>query len=216
MTEVLQDRADALLRDAHRRSYRFPDSLVGFRAAVRWSSEDGAGEGALVVRLGSEPRVQLEADDAPEWVTGDLQSIVSHRASRRYEDGDGARPKRVSDSGPLGDRVELADEFDSSYVVGDGRIALVSRAHRGERFTIAVQQRAAADDGTEVPTAFAVAYWGEDGRLLRTEAYADRYAEFAGALVPAGRTVVTASADGIESRRIELSGHQPVAVGCPR
>lgn len=203
--------ADTLVSEAHRRAYRFPPEFSGFTARLRWESDAGEGEGSVLVQLGGRPSVEL-SDVEPEWVARDLRSIVAHRAPRSYEQGDGAFEKRLLETGPLGVRVEISDSMDSYYVVGGGQIALITRTHEGERFTIAIQQRTAAGDGSEVPTAFSVSYWDEGGGLLRSEAYADSYVELAGVFVPASRTVVQASGEGITVRKLALFEHELLQV----
>ena len=140
--------------------------------------------------------------------------MVAHRSPRPYEEGDGAIAKRVTDDAhTLGSKIELDDEMSSSYLVGNGQIAAVTRTAHGSRFTIVVQGRTPAGDGTSVPTTFCVAFWAADGTLSASEAYTDTYTEFDGVLVPASRTVVRADGDGLSVRRLILSEHAPVAVG---
>ena len=96
--------------------------------------------------------------------------------------------------------------MESSYVVSNGQIAAVTRNAHGSRFTIIVQGRTPAGDGTSVPTTFCVAFWDGDGALTASEAYTDTYTELDGVLVPATRTVVRADSDGLSVRRLVLSG----------
>jgi hypothetical protein len=95
----------------------------------------------------------------------------------------------------------------SSYRVDDGAISLVTRTPGDHRFSIAVQSRADAPDGTLLPRAFTVFTWGEDGRLDAAEAYTDEYVETDGLALPASRLVVRADADGLLARRLVLRGH---------
>ena len=140
--------------------------------------------------------------------------MVAHRSPRPYEEGDGAIAKRVTDDAhTLGSKIELDDEMSSSYLVGNGQIAAVTRTAHGSRFTIVVQGRTPAGDDTSVPTTFCVAFWAADGTLSASEAYTDTYVEFDGVLVPASRTVVRADSDGLSVRRLILSEHAPVTVG---
>ena len=202
--------ADALLREAHERGYRFPASFEGFTARIRWEGPDGAGESTARVALDGDSRV--EAAGLPDWAASQLRSVIGHRAARSYEDGDGATPKRVTDEDALGQTVELEDDLDSSYVVAGGQIATVTRTAHGTRFTIIVQGRTPAGDGTSVPTEFCVAFWDGNGALKASEAYTDTYVELDGVLVPAGRTVVRADADGLSARKLVLTEHAPLAV----
>jgi hypothetical protein len=204
--------ADALLREAHEWGYRFPVSFEGFTARILWETPEGAGEATARVELEGGPSVEAESVD--DWAAGQLRSVIGHRSARSYEDGDGATPKRVADdTHALGQKVELEDELDSSYVVGGGQIAAVTRTAHGARFTIIVQGRTPAGDGTSVPTEFCVAFWDADGSLKASEAYTDTYTELDGVMVPASRTVVRADSDGLSVRKLVLADHAPLAVG---
>ena len=176
--------ADALLREAHERGYRFPVTFDGFTAQIDWETPDGSGDGTVEVRLGEETPV--ETSELDDWANGQLRSLIAHRSPRPYEEGDGAIEKRVTDDDhALGSRIELDDAMESSYVVSNGQIAAVTRNAHGSRFTIIVQGREPAGDGTSVPTTFCVAFWDGDGALKASEAYTDTYTELDGVLVPA-------------------------------
>lgn len=204
--------ADALLREAQDRGYRFPTTFDGFTARIGWETPDGSGEGTAEIRVGVEsPVVTSEIDD---WASGQLRSLLAHRSPRPYEEGDGAIAKRIADDAhPLGSRIELDDTMESSYLVGNGQIAAVTRNAHGSRFTIVIQGRTPALDGTFVPTTFCVAFWDRDGALAASEAYTDAYTELAGVLVPSSRTVVRADGDGLSVRRLTLSQHAPLRIG---
>lgn len=205
-------RADYLLRQAHDRGYRFPTTFDGFTARIGWETPDGSGEGTAEVRLREESPV--ETSEIDDWASGQLRSIVAHRAPRPYEEGDGAIAKRITDdTHPLGSRIELDDAMESSYLVGDGQIVAVTRNAHGSRFTIVIQGRTPAPDGTFVPTTFCVAFWDRDGAFAASEAYTDTYTELGGVLVPASRTVVRADNDGVSVRRLFLSEQAPLGIG---
>ena len=158
--------ADALLREAHERGYRFPATFHGFTARIDWETPAGTGEGTVEVRLGEETPV--ETSELDDWANGQLRSLVAHRSPRPYEEGDGAIAKRVTDDEhALGSRIELDDAMESSYVVSNGQIAAVTRNAHGSRFTIIVQGRTPAGDGTSVPTTFCVAFWDATARSRR-------------------------------------------------
>jgi Protein of unknown function (DUF3386) len=208
----MSTQGDALLREAHEKGYRFPLSFEGFTATVQWETPGGSGEGTTRVALHGDPRVEAQGLD--EWAAGQLRSVIGHRSARSYEDGDGATPKRiVDDAHALGQKVALEDDLDSSYIVGGGQIAAVTRTAHGTRFTIIVQGRTPAGDGTSVPTEFCVAFWDTDGALKASEAYTDTYVDLDGVLVPASRMVVRADADGLSVRKVVLTEHAPLAVG---
>jgi hypothetical protein len=197
-------RADDVLREAHDRGYHFPAGFGGFSADVAWTTPDGSGSGSIEARLGDEPAVATSNLD--DWADRQLRSMVAHRSARSYEDGDGATPKSVTEEAH-GSRVALEDDLDSSYLVAGGQIETVTRTAHGTRFTIVVQGRTPANDGTSVPTTFTVCYWDTDGGLTAAEAYTDTYTDLDGVLVPASRTVVRADDTGLSTRRVTLAGH---------
>ena len=198
-------RADDVLREAHERGYHFPAGFAGFGAEVHWTTPEGSGTGSIEARLAGE--TDVATSDLDGWADRQLRSLVAHRSARPYEDGDGATPKSVTDEA-YGSRVALDDELDSSYLVASGQIETVTRTAHGTRFTIVVQGRTPANDGTSVPTAFTVVYWDSAGGLTAAEAYTDTYVELDGVLVPASRTVVRADDDGLGTSRVTLTGHK--------
>ena len=214
MSTLQHTDADSLLREAEARTYRFPPDFAGFEARLEWTDSDGSGEAGVAARPGAEHPVVLEGA-APGWVERELRSIVGHRTATPYDQGDGARPKRIAveQGGVSGTTVELDDELDSSYVVDDGLISLVTRSMHGARFTIVVQTRTPAHGGTFLPSAFSVVYRDEDGRLSSAEAYTDEYVSLDGVLVPSSRTVVRADENGITARRLFLTEHVTRARG---
>ena len=107
--------------------------------------------------------------------------------------------------------VELDDEYGSSYRVSDDEISTVTRTLGERRFTIVVHERLQASDGTGLPTSFSVFYWdAASGALASAEAYRDVAVEVEGILLPASRTIVRGTSDGLAVRSLELTGHELV------
>jgi hypothetical protein len=210
--------ADALVRRAHAGAYRYPTDFGGFRASVEWHVDGRSGAGTVVARIGTDIEIDLEAADAADedraWLERELRSIVGHRRATTYEAGDGRHAKRMAeDSGhPLGTVVEMDDEYASSYRVSGDEISTVTRTLGERRFTIVVHERLQAPDGTGLPTSFSVFYWdAATGALSSAEAYRDVPVDVHGILLPASRTVVRGTSDGLAVRSLELTGHELVA-----
>jgi hypothetical protein len=215
MVAKVSSPADELLGGAARSTYRYPPEFAGFDARLRLQSDAGSVETPVSVRV-EDGRVTVEGDGSPEleWATDQLRSVVSHRLARPYEEGDGAHGKRLREDGsPLGKLVELDDSMSSSYRVDDGRITLVTRRPEGRPFSIVVQGRTPAPDGSAVPTEFTVFFWDAGGRLEAAEAYTDEYVQAGSLLLPASRLVVRAGDEGILVRRLTLSEHALVGAG---
>ena len=202
-------RADELVRTAHARVYRYPDTFQGFRAALAWRTDQAYGEGTVVARKGPEVDVADAAGAELDWVTKELRSIVGHRQFNEYEAGDGQHEKSLGSAHVLGEVVELGDSMDSSYRVASGEISTVTRTMGGQRFTIVIQDRHAFADGRTLPVNFGVFFWDADtGALNATELYRDEVVEVGGIQLPALRRVVRADGSGLAVRELALSGHE--------
>jgi hypothetical protein len=205
-------RAEALVRRAHARAYRYPEGFGGFRAEILASVDGRESEGTLVARPGPEVEVTLSdaRPDDVQWVERELRSIIGHRQALAYDRSDGRHVKRVVEEAahPLGVLVELDDEYSSSYRLSDGELASVTRTLGERRFTIVVHERLEVGDGTALPTSFTVFYWAaEDSALSATEAYRDTVVEVDGVLLPESRVIVRGDGDGLSVRRLRLREH---------
>jgi hypothetical protein len=207
--------ADLLTQEAHEATYRFPPDFPGFRCRLAVRGEGLEADGSVTLRPGERPDLEIDLPDSEvQRLAHELGSLAAHRFHRSYEDADGRHSKVVQDAdgNPNGRLVVIEDEMDSTYRIGDGRINEISRTHGGSRFTIVIQQRAAAGDGRAVSSAFTVCHWdAETGALLRADAYSDTHVELDGILLPARRRVATASGSGLDVREIELSDHELLA-----
>jgi Protein of unknown function (DUF3386) len=212
MTQTaLASEADELLHGAYTSNYRFPPGFAGFRSDLRYRSDGVAASGSVLVPAGSAPQLELNLpEDELRRLRHELGSLAAHRFHRDYESADGAHAKQLEDDeNALGRLVTIEDAMASSYRVGNGSINQITRTHGGSRFTIVIQGRVTAPDGRRASAAFTVFHWAEeDGRLVRTDAYEDGYAEVAGLLLPARRRVATASDAGLAVREIVLERHE--------
>jgi uncharacterized protein DUF3386 len=213
---VNEERADALVRGAHARVYRYPDTFEGFEARLTWRTDQSSGAGTVVARRGPAVDVADDASAELDWVTKELRSIVGHRQFNEYDAGDGRHDKSLGSAHVLGEVVELGDSMDSSYRVDSGEISTVTRTMGGRRFTIVIHDRRSFEDGRTLPTTFSVFYWdAETGALTATEAYRDEVAEVGGIQLPALRRVVRADADGLSVRELALSEHALLGAVAP-
>lgn len=206
--------AHAVLKEAHGRSYRFPEGFHGFTAdiaVVRAKDETVAHASGRVTVAG--PRaIQIEMDendDLAAWARQELASMAGHRWPTPYEESDGRYELALGNDTdhPLGPELTFQnDPFKSTYRVVDGAISQVTRSMGTMRFTITMQRHETAADGRSLPSEFTVSYWNTtENSLVRADGYQDRYAINDGVSVPESRTVVTADDGGFTTHRLIVS-----------
>ena len=167
--------ADALLREAHEQGYRFPARVRRLHRPDRLGDTDrlrrGHGRGP--------PRRRNAGRDERDRRLGGAPAALARRAPlaatlrrRRRRDRE-ARDRR----GARARQPDRARRRDALLLPRRQRPDRRGHAHaHGSQFTIVVQGRTPAGDGTSVPTTFCVAYWDGDGALSASEAYTDTYA----------------------------------------
>lgn len=205
--------AHELLRGAHQVGYRFPAGFPGFRAALQFTNDQGRTSGTVEVNAPNQITLDLDTDEASrQWVLQEMASIVGHRWPASYEQQDGRYSLSLEPGEhPLGQLIRFNDDrFSSAYRVRNGRLSQINRGMGKMRFTINIMEHAQVEDGRIVPTQFSVVYWDTtDGRrLVRADAYTDRYAPVDGVYLPTLRRVITASDDGLTAQEMVLTGHE--------
>lgn len=206
--------AHAILKDAHGRSYRFPEGFHGFTADVTITRAAGdevtTASGTATVAGPRAIQVALAGDEAlAGWVKQELASMAGHRWPTSYEESDGRYELTLGEDSdhPLGPELTFQnDPFSSAYRVVDGAISQVTRSMGPMRFTITMLRHEPAADGRALPSEFTVSYWNtKEGRLVRADGYRDRYTEVDGVSVPAERTVITAEDGGFTTHRMAIA-----------
>lgn len=205
--------AHSLMRAAHDRGYRYPEAFGGFEADLAFEGPEGAASGTVRIAGPRALEIDISASEADlGWLRRELGSMIGHRWHMPYEEADGANELALGgdEAHPLGVTVDVQkDKYDSSYRVHEGEISQVNRGFGKIRFSIQIQERDEAPDGRTLPAHFTVFYWDtESGRLIKSEVYRDHYAAVDGVPLPALRQIVSASDDGITTRRMELSNHR--------
>lgn len=204
-------KAHELLRAAHDGSYRFPQGFQGFVADIEVSESTADSTTGFTgqVTVSGARETKLEAADGGElatWAEREVASMAGHRWPIPYEEGDGRWTLATEgEEGVLGQLIVVHDDpFGSRYRVLNGSISQVVRNMGPTTFTISMQQHVPASDGSLLPAAFTVSFW-ENGKLTRTDTYADVFTEVEGVPVPASRRVLTATDEGIVGRQLKLS-----------
>lgn len=206
-------RAHELLKAAHNRGWRFPESFAGLSADITvQAAGQNAIQGTLNITGPRESTLELDApDDLKQWVSQQLASMIGHRWARAYEDGDGKYEMVLEEDGdPRGPLLrQLNDPFGSSYRVLDEAISVVNRTMGITSFTISMQEHVEATDGRSLPRAFTVSYRNtETGQLERVEIFQDTYGVIEGVDVPIARRVSLSDGDGVNARSFTLSNIQ--------
>jgi hypothetical protein len=199
-----------LLERAHDAAYRFPADFAGFTADVITSAGTiGRVHIAGKKNISFDLEVQASDEDA-QWVRDQVASILGHRWSTNFAEGDGRFEHRTQEDGdPTGTLVHLqGDTMNSAYRVGEDEIREVHRTAGSQKFTIVVSGSVYTPQG-RLPNHFSVYYWSVvSGQLLKADQYRDVYTEVAGIQLPAKRTITTADSNGLITRILNLSGHE--------
>lgn len=210
-TSIQNDpRAHALLKSAHDRAWRFPESFNGFTADIEVTASGSAPiHGHIDISGPREMDLTLDAStEITDWVKQQIASMVGHRWVRAYENGDGKYDMVLEDDGdPRGALVrQLNDPFTSSYRVLNDAITVVNRQMGTTSFTISMQTHGTATDGRTLPESFTVSYRNtESGALERAEIFQDAYTVVDGMDVPLERRVSLSDGTGVTARQFRFS-----------
>lgn len=213
-TETANDpKAHELLKNAHDRAWRFPESFKGLSADITVESVgQKAIHGTLNITGPRDTDLQLDAgEDVKQWTSQQVASMIGHRWARPYEEGDGRYDLVLEEDGdPRGPLLrQLNDPFGSSYRVRDESISVVNRAMGNTSFSISMQEHVEASDGRTLPRAFTVSYRNiETGKLDKVEIFQDTYGMLDGVDVPISRRVSTDDGSGVIARKFTLSNIQ--------
>jgi hypothetical protein len=205
--------AHDLLRGAQLTDYHFPDGFAGFSAEITYADAESQAVGAAAVRTPNEVMLEIDASQpAMEWIRRELSSMAAHRWPFEYEQGDGQLSLTfgANDGHPLGRLIEAnGSRFALSYRVNEGRIVQINRQMGETRFSVNILEHVQTADTRLLPTYFTVSYWDvPGGRLIRSNAYSDRFALHEGILLPASRRVITVDDTGVTVRELTLTGYQ--------
>jgi len=211
-----RDEADALVREAHLNTHRYPRAFPGFRARLRVSDEHGMVVGRMVVSSDGVPAVRLTGGDASTagWAHDGVTDMLRDRWHRRHDDADGRYDADAPDpvEGPLGRVVHVSDPELTTYWIENGHIARVSRTTPEGRVTTQIQEHVVAPDGGRVPSHFVVVVHDErTSEIISTRVHRDAWIEHGGLLLPHRRRVVTLTPRGSSARELVLEHHEPLA-----
>ncbi len=182
----------------------------GFSAHIEGKVDGRTFEGEVTITADGTVQLKTEEEVIKPWVTGQLESIVMHRAA---SSGDSPPPVlRFADheiDHPLGRLLTFdGGRFASSYRVKDRQITVVNR-HLGRlNMTITVLDNERNADGLFLPHSYTVQYWdAATGEPRRTETVQDRWQRVGSWDLPTVHTVTSASAAGLAVKSFRLLQH---------
>lgn len=187
---------------AWQKLYRLPSEFPGFRARVTVRVGGDLYQGLCEVD-GFTPRSQLP-EPVRKKVDGELYSILKHRKTSDFWQGDGRHPMEIIGEGPEGLCVQVDDGGPSRLWIKDGRYTLVERNHGKIRFRLHFRQYQALAGDRLLPSQVVLVERGITGSIQKVKLIQDTYQEVGPYWLPKERFSLTEVGDGMESIWISL------------
>jgi hypothetical protein len=205
-------KAYELLKSAQSARETFPANFAGFKAELICNDNGQVATGTIDYQPASGAKLAINglSDEAHGWLTQQINSLLLHRRSRDFAEGDGRHPLSLApdDQSPLGRRVVLNDKLKSSYRVRDGQTTEVDRT-MGDRIVITILATTSTGKGKYLPHNFVVnTFDDKSGALNRTDMFTDEFTQAEGIWLPASRRVITAEAGKLTARIITIRNPQ--------
>jgi hypothetical protein len=205
--------AHKVLETAHNHGYHYPENFGGFKATIRYSTDDKTLEGNVTVHSPNDIKLELEGQEGElKVIQREIASLCGHRWHAPYSAGDGRYTLSLDESPehPLGQLITFHDDpFKSSYRIKDGSIVQVNRLMGPTRFTLYVQEHVSTEGNSQLPSQFTLAFWDtEQKKLVRTLVYTDHYVPIAGYYLPASRRILTHNDEGASTQVFAFSAHE--------
>ncbi len=207
--------AHAMLQAAHSRAYRYPEGFAGFKAVLRYSTDEKNYEGKIIIHSPNDIKFEIEGkEEELKTLRHEVASLCGHRWHAPYSAGDGRYTLSLDENTehPLGQLIIFQDDpFKSSYRIKEGSVVQINRQMGTMRFTIYVQELINVEGSRTLTGQFTVAFWDtEQKRLTRTLVYTDRYVPLEGYSLPASRRMIAYDDEGISTHVIAFSAHELV------
>jgi hypothetical protein len=205
-------KAYELLKGAQSARETFPADFAGFKAELICNDNGQVATGTLDYQPATGAKLTITglSDEAHSWLTQQMNSLLMHRRSREFAEGDGRHPLSLppDDKSPLGRRVLLNDKLKSSYRVRDGQTSEVDRT-MGDRIVITILATKATGKGKYLPQHYVLnTFDAKSGALNRTDMFTDEFAQVDGVWLPATRRVITADNGKLTARVITIRNPQ--------
>ena len=198
--------AYALLKSAYQTRQTLPENFTGLDATVTFTEGTQNATGKFHYRDGEKPALEIAgvSDDNKDWIAHNARSILVHRASRNFDETDGAHPLQFGESADHapGKLIIHADEPNLTSRVVNGKIAELVRNEGNWWLTISVQKTIPADKRKYLNTDYTVAYHDkETGALQRVDIFHDTYKRINKVWLPSSRESISFGKDYIPRHR---------------
>jgi Protein of unknown function (DUF3386) len=205
--------AHEMLHAAYDRAYRYPENFAGFKAALRYSTDEESLAGTITIHSPDTITLELGGREGElQALQREIASLCAHRWHAPYSAGDGRYTLSLDENAqhPLGQLIIFHDDpFQSSYRIKDGSVVQVNRQMGPTRFTIQIQEHTSIEENRTLPRQFTVAYWDTNQkRLMRTASYTDHYIPVEGYYLPTYRRIIIYDDKGVSTHIIEFSAHK--------
>jgi hypothetical protein len=206
-------KAYELLKSAQSARETFPADFAGFKAELICNDNGQVATGTIDYQPATGAKLAISglSDEAHGWLTQQINSLLMHRRSRDFNEGDGRHPLSLApdDQSPLGHRVLLNDKLKSSYRIRDGQTTEVDRTMGDHRIVISILATTATGKGKYLPHHFAVNTFDvKSGALKRTDMFTDEFVQVDGVWLPASRRVITGEDGKVTARVITIRNPQ--------
>jgi len=211
--------ARELVREAHRRMYKWPAGFGGYRAQVSLNDEGRVMTGTVNLVPRRDTTVELAGADPvlQEWVRERLWTQGMHLVYSPFEEGDGKYivsfdlEENPSVPHPRGRRVLLTGgRLDSWYRIKNHQYTQIGRiTPMTERRVDTIERYDLAPDGQQYSSHYVMTYFTLDGQaVIGMESYVNEYIEVSGVWLPLRRRVSFGERGLVKTRVIELSNHE--------
>jgi hypothetical protein len=205
--------AHQLLQAAHNRAYRYPEAFAGFKARIRYSTDEKTRDGQVTIHSPNDMTLEIEGtEDELKLLQHEIASLCGHRWHTPYSTGDGRYTLSLDENAehPLGQLIIFQDDpFQSSYRIKDGSVVQINRQMGPTRFTIHILEHVSVEGDRRLPRQFTVAFWDTgQKRLIRNFVYTDHYVPVGGYYLPTSRRVIIYNDEGVSVHVMTFSAHE--------
>lgn len=205
--------AHQLLQPAHNRTYRYPEYFTGFKAKIRYSTDEKTRDGQVTIHSPNDMTLEIAGtEDELKLLQHEIASLCGHRWHTPYSTGDGRYTLSLDENTehPLGQLILFQDDpFQSSYRIKDGSVVQINRQMGTTRFTIHIQEHVSVEGDRRLSKQFTVVFWDtEQKRLMRNLVYTDDYVPVGGYYLPASRRIIIYNDEGVTTHVMAFNAHE--------